>query len=71
MSMKITRVHTHWTAEEAHTVIEFLDVLRDQLWHSYGDTVVELAVMCLYRSFRFIFEPVNSDIIFVFHQQYE
>ena len=42
MSMKITHVHTHWTAEEAHTVIEFLDVLRDQLWHSYGDTVVDM-----------------------------
>ena len=42
MTMKITRVHTHWTAEEAHTVIEFLDGLRDQLWHSYGDSIVEM-----------------------------
>ena len=42
MNMRVTRVHTHWTAEEAHTVIEFLDVLRDQLWHSYGDTVVDM-----------------------------
>ena len=42
MSMKITPVHTHWTTEEAHTVIEFLDVLRDQLWYSYGDTVVDM-----------------------------
>ena len=41
MGMKIIRVHTHWTAEEAHTVIEFLDVLRDQLWHCYGDTVLD------------------------------
>lgn len=40
MSMKITRLHTHWSAEEAHTVIEFLEVLRDQLWEIYGDTVV-------------------------------
>jgi len=42
MTMKITRVPTHWTPEEAHTVIEFLDVLRDQLWHSYGDSVVDM-----------------------------
>ena len=42
MVMKIARVHTHWTAEEAHTVIEFLDVLRDELWHSYGDSVVDM-----------------------------
>ena len=42
MSMKITRLHTYWTAEEAHTVIEFLDILRDQLWEIYGDTVVDM-----------------------------
>jgi len=42
MGMKITRLHTHWSAEEAHSVIEFLEVLRDQLWEIYGDTVVEM-----------------------------
>lgn len=42
MSMKIIRLHTHWSAEEAHTVIEFLEVLRDQLWEIYGDTVVDM-----------------------------
>lgn len=42
MSMKITRLHTHWSAEEAHTVIGFLDVLRDQLWEMYGDTVIDM-----------------------------
>ena len=30
---------SYWTAEEAHTVIAFLEVLRDQLWEIYGDTV--------------------------------
>ena len=42
MSMKITRLHTHWSAEEAHTVIGFLQVLQDQLWEIYGDTVVDM-----------------------------
>ena len=42
MAMKITRLYTHWEAAEAHTVIEFLDVLRDQLWELYGDQIVEL-----------------------------
>ena len=42
MSMKITRLHTHWSAEEAHTVIEFLEVLREQLWEIYGGTVVDM-----------------------------
>ncbi len=42
MNMKVTPLHTYWTAEEAHTVIEFLQVLRDQLWEIYGDTVVDM-----------------------------
>ena len=42
MSMKITRLHTYWEAAEAHTVIEFLDTLRDQLWEIYGDQIVDL-----------------------------
>ena len=42
MSMKITRLHTHWSAEEAHTVIGFLQMLQDQLWDIYGDTVVDM-----------------------------
>jgi len=42
MSMKITALHTHWSAEEAHTVIEFLELLREQLREIYGDTVVDM-----------------------------
>ena len=42
MSMKITRLHTYWTAEQAHTVIEFLEVLREQLWENHGDMVVDM-----------------------------
>jgi hypothetical protein len=42
MSMKITRLHTYWSAEEAYTVIGFLQMLQDQLWDIYGDTVVDM-----------------------------
>ncbi len=35
MSMKVTRLHTYWTAEGAYTVITFLDVLRDQLLETW------------------------------------
>ncbi len=42
MSMKITPLHTHWSAEEAYTVIEFLEVLREQLWETHGDAVVDM-----------------------------
>ncbi len=42
MSMKITRLPTYWTAEQAHTVIEFLEVLRHELWEIYGDMVIDM-----------------------------
>lgn len=42
MSMKVTRLYTHWSPAEAQTIIEFLDQLRDQLWEVYGDPVAHL-----------------------------
>ncbi len=42
MSMEVTRLHTYWSAEEAHSVIEFLEVLREQLWENYGDAIVDM-----------------------------
>jgi len=42
MSMKVTRLYTYWEPAEAHTVIEFLEVLREQLWEIYGDQIVDL-----------------------------
>ena len=40
MSMKMTRLPTWWTAEEADTVIAFLDDLRDSLLDQYGEEIV-------------------------------
>ena len=31
-----------WNAGEAHDVIEFLDILRDQLWETYGDRIIAM-----------------------------
>ncbi len=42
MTLKITRISTHWEAEDACTVIQFLDELRDQLWEVYGDQVTDM-----------------------------
>jgi hypothetical protein len=42
MTMKITRLTTHWDPDEAHTIIEFLDRLRDELWETYGDDILVL-----------------------------
>ena len=35
-------MYTHWEAAEAHAVIAFLDVLRDQIWETHGDQIAEL-----------------------------
>ena len=42
MSMKVTRLYTHWSPAEAQTIIEFLDHLRDQLLESHGHQIVNL-----------------------------
>jgi hypothetical protein len=42
MSMKITRLTTYWTADEADAVLSLLDDLRDRLWDTYGDQIIAL-----------------------------
>jgi hypothetical protein len=42
MPMKITRLTSHWEADQAHTILEFLDRLREQLWELYGDDIIDL-----------------------------
>ncbi len=41
MSMRITYLPTYWEAQEALSVITFLDELRDLLWASYGEEIME------------------------------
>ena len=42
MSLSFTHLPTHWNADEAYTVIAFLDLLRDQLWETYGDDITAM-----------------------------
>ena len=42
MTLKIIRISTHWEAEDACTVIQFLDELRDGLWCIYGDQITDM-----------------------------
>lgn len=42
MSMKITRLTTYWTADEADAILSLLDELRDRLWDTYGDQIIAL-----------------------------
>ena len=40
MTMKLSQIKTHWTADEAYLVISFLDELRDLVWESYADEII-------------------------------
>lgn len=42
MTMNITRLTTYWTTDEAATVIDFLDNLRDILWETYGKQIIQM-----------------------------
>ena len=39
MNWKVLRVNTWWTAEEASTVLTFIDELRDELLATHGDQI--------------------------------
>ena len=41
--MPLSYLKTHWTPEEAHTILIFLDELRDVIWQSYGDDIAKHA----------------------------
>jgi hypothetical protein len=42
MTMKVTRLTTYWTVDEAATVIDCLDRLRDALWETYREQITEM-----------------------------
>ena len=42
MTMKVTRLTTYWTLDEAATVIDSLDILREALWETYGEQITRM-----------------------------
>jgi hypothetical protein len=41
MTIKFSHFRTHWNADEAHSIIAFLDELRDSLWETYKADIIE------------------------------
>jgi len=39
--MRFTHLKTHWTHEDAHAILSLLDELRDALWSTYGQDIIE------------------------------
>ena len=42
MTMRVNQITTHLRSEDAYTIIEFLDQLREMLMQTYGDEIVAL-----------------------------
>jgi hypothetical protein len=42
MTMKVTRLTTYWTTDEAATAIDLLDMLREALWETYGEQITRM-----------------------------
>lgn len=38
---RLTYLKTHWTPEDAHSILSLLDELRDVLWSTYGNDIIE------------------------------
>ena len=40
--MKVLKITTHWTTQEAAEVYEALDLLKTAIWESYGSDIREV-----------------------------
>ena len=40
--MKILKITTHWTTEEADCIFSLLDELQSMIWESYGDDIAQM-----------------------------
>ena len=40
--MKILKITTYWSAEEAEGIYQLLDELKDAIWQSYGEDILEM-----------------------------
>jgi hypothetical protein len=66
MSLSFSHLPTHWNADEADTVIAFLDQLRDALWATYGDEIIAMrkAADTAYRDDRQIALAFDDELDF-------
>ena len=55
------RLRTYWTANEAHIVYEFLQLLQDEIWSSYGEDITQ---WCRTNCQGENGEPFDDDIEF-------
>lgn len=39
--MRFMHLKSHWSPEDAHSMLSLLDELRDAIWQAYGDEIIE------------------------------
>ena len=39
--MRLMQLHSHWSPEEAYSILMLLDELRDSIWQNYRDEIIE------------------------------
>ena len=54
--MRLIQMKTHWSAEEAYSLLMLLDELRDVIWNNYRDDIIE------YCHQQDASEPSETDI---------
>ena len=42
MAIRFSQLSIVWGADEANTMLQLLDELRDALWETYGEQIVQL-----------------------------
>ena len=42
MTMRVSKITTHLRPEDAYTIVEFLDQLREMLMQTYGDEIMAM-----------------------------
>ena len=63
--MKILKITTHWTPEEADCVFGFLAELQEVVWEHYGDDIVDMHLAIHDQQQKHnAEEPLNDEIPF-------
>jgi Ribonuclease G/E len=61
--VKVLKITTHWTTQEAAEVYEALDLLKTAVWESYGNDIREMYINRA-QDQKEISEQFNDDMDF-------
>ena len=64
MTMKVLKLYLHCSTDEALTLIEFIDQIRDVVVEHYGEDIVQAAQQELEEQSEQITLPVDDPIDF-------